>query len=163
MTELGGNTPKLTQKKGRRFRRPFFVRFALELEPELTLERTASGLCGDLTKGDGSARNQVRIDRKVRNSRLRVIQHVECIGPEPHALRFRDPERLFQIRVEAPQSRSLDRVATKIAARSRPRILQNNQTILRRIAGSVSGRNNRSRGVCRNHLRHGLQQAADGA
>src|SRR2546422_6557367 len=144
------------RKKGRRFRRPFLGDDyrGSEVQTQLALEHSASGLRSELTPRNGSARSQVGVDRETRiegiqrADGLRMVQHVECIHAELEPLRFREPERFGQIRVEAPNRESWEDVLAQVPALSRLRILEDDQA---RISAAIVERNGAGR-ARRNNL-----------
>src|SRR5689334_21116919 len=84
-----------------------------------------------------------------------MVQHVECVHSELEALRFRDPERFAQIRIEAPDRKPADDILSEISAMPLKGILQDDQTLV----SAAVGQGNRTWCSRGNDLRHSLQQA----
>ena len=58
-----------------------------------------------------------------------MVQDVERVDTKLHAFRFRDPERLREVRIETPDWESSQNVLAQVSLVSRLRILENDDPI----------------------------------
>src|SRR5207244_10590491 len=88
----------------------------------LTLQRSTSSLVIDLAEG-------TRVNVQIGISGGRMVEYIACIHTQRQSFRLRNLDRLQDIRVEAPHSRSCERIQSERSELSGRSIPQNDVSV----------------------------------
>src|SRR2546426_4838563 len=93
-----------------------------ELEMNLTLQLSTSNLGIDLAE-------RTRVHVQIGIAGCRMVEHIACIHTQRQSFRLRKLDRFQDIRVEAPHSRSGERIQSERSELSRRSIPQDNFSV----------------------------------
>src|SRR5439155_23910356 len=99
----------------------------------LTLQRSISSLGIDLAE-------RARVNVQIGICGCRMVEHIACIHTQRQTFRLRNLDRLKDIRVEAPDSRSCERIQSERSELSGRSIPQHNFSVgIRKRSESAKG------------------------